>query len=265
MTPPALPAPSAVPLPGYPDLAGQVVVVTGGTGGLGAPLCRALAAQGARVAVGGRDPAAAAEIAAELTSTGAAAVAAPADAASEEQLAAMSEHVTATLGPPDAVACFAGGAVIGPAPTYLITPSQWASVIDANLTTTFLTVRALLPAMIAARRGAIVTVASAAGRIATGATAPYAVAKAGIVTLTQHLAREVAGHGVRVNCVSPSVVLTDRNRPDGAERDALIAQHPLGRLGNSQDVVAATLFLLSGASGWMTGITIDVAGGRVTV
>jgi 3-oxoacyl-[acyl-carrier protein] reductase len=119
--------------------------------------------------------------------------------------------------------------------------------------------------MIAARRGAIVTVASAAGRIATGATAPYAVAKAGIVTLTQHLAREVAGHGVRVNCVSPSVVLTDRNRPDGAERDALIAQHPLGRLGNSQDVVAATLFLLSGASGWMTGITIDVAGGRVTV
>lgn len=247
----------------YADLAGKVVLVTGGTGGIGAPLCRTLAAQGARVAVAGRDAAAATGLAAQLGPT---ALGIAADCTVAGQVEAMRERVVSELGPPDAVVCLAGGALIGAVPTHLITARQWDEVIDGNLTATFLTVRGFLPLMITRGRGVVVTAASAAARIPTATTsAPYAVAKAGVVALTRHVAHEVAPYGVRVNCVSPSVIVTEKNVPAGARREELTRQHPLGRLGASQDVVSAVLFLLSEASAWITGITLDVAGGRVTV
>jgi 3-oxoacyl-[acyl-carrier protein] reductase len=117
--------------------------------------------------------------------------------------------------------------------------------------------------MIARQRGAIVTVAAAAARMPTGGTAAYAAAKAGVVGLSRHVAGEVAAYGIRVNCVSPSVVLTETNQPPGPARAALTGQHPLGRLGEPADVTAAVLFLLSAGAGWITGVTLDVAGGRV--
>lgn len=247
----------------YADLAGKVVLVTGGTGGIGAPLCRALAAQGAQVAVASRHAAAAAGLAAQL---GAPALGIAADCTADGQVEAMRDRLVSELGPPDAVVCLAGGALIGAVPTHLITARQWDEVIDGNLTATFLTVRGFLPLMIARGHGVIVTAASAAARIPSATTsAPYAVAKAGVVALTRHVAGEVAPYGVRVNCVSPSVIETEKNAPVGALREELTRQHPLGRLGASQDVVSAVLFLLSEASSWITGVTLDVAGGRVTV
>lgn len=247
----------------YADLAGKVVLVTGGTGGIGAPLCRALAAQGAQVAVASRHAAAAAALAAQL---GATALGIAADCTVGDEVEAMRDRLVSELGPPDSVVCLAGGALIGAVPTHLLTPRQWDEVIVGNLTATFLTVRGFLPLMIARGRGVIVTAASAAARIpSTTASAPYAVAKAGVAALTRHVACEVAPYGVRVNCVSPSVIVTETNAPAGARREELTRQHPLGRLGASQDVVSAVLFLLSEASGWITGVTLDVAGGRVTV
>lgn len=248
------------PLPRYPDLAGQVVLVTGGAGGLGAPLCRALAAQGARVGVVGRRPAAVLRLAAEL---GPAALAITADCTVPGQLAAMRAELVSELGPPDAVVCLAGGAVIEPGPAHEITLDQWNAVVSANLTATFLTIKSLLPLMLERGRGAVVTLASAAARIPTArSTAPYAAAKAGVIALTRQVARETAPRGIRINCVSPSVIVTEGNAPVGECREQLTRLHPLGRLGTPEDVTSGVLFLLSAASGWMTGVTLDVAGGR---
>jgi 3-oxoacyl-[acyl-carrier protein] reductase len=119
--------------------------------------------------------------------------------------------------------------------------------------------------MIARGSGCIVNMASAGGRVAAGAPAAYGAAKAGVIMLTRHLAQEAGQYGIRVNCVSPSAVLTERTRksiPDEQERQ-MRAAFPLGRLGHPQDVAASTLFLLSSASSWITGVTLDVAGGRV--
>jgi 3-oxoacyl-[acyl-carrier protein] reductase len=245
----------------YPDLAGKVVLVTGGTGGIGAPLCRALAAQGARVAVAGRQRAAVLGLAREL---GQAALAITADCTVPEQVQDMRAELVSTLGPPDAVVCLAGGAVIEAGPAHLVTPRQWEAVLGNNLTGTFLTIRSMLPLMLERGRGTVVTVASAAARIPSAtSTAPYAAAKAGVIALTRQLALEVAPNGIRVNCVSPSVIVTRTNAPAGERLEYLTRQHPLGRLGTPQDVISAVLFLLSAASGWITGVTLDVAGGRV--
>ena len=100
-----------------------------------------------------------------------------------------------------------------------------------------------------------------------GAPTGYAVAKAGVVRLTQEVAREVAGHGVRVNCVSPSTILTERlqARIPADRRAQMTAMHPLGRLGTPEDVACAALFLASDCSSWITGVTLDVAGGQIMV
>jgi 3-oxoacyl-[acyl-carrier protein] reductase len=120
--------------------------------------------------------------------------------------------------------------------------------------------------MVERGHGSIITMASSAGRIPSQANAAYAVAKAGVVMLTRHLAHEVGPKGVRVNCIAPSSILTERTEkliPDETKQQ-IAALHPLGRMGTPDDVANTALFLASDASSWLTGITIDVAGGRVT-
>jgi 3-oxoacyl-[acyl-carrier protein] reductase len=144
---------------------------------------------------------------------------------------------------------------------------QWRSVIDSDLTATFLTVRSFLPGMIERGRGSIVTMASSAGRLPSQASAAYAAAKAGVVMFSRHVANEVGQHGVHVNCLAPSSVLTERVKrlmPEEAQRQ-VAAMHPLQRMGTPEDVALATLFLASESSAWITGVTLDVAGGRIIV
>ena len=107
--------------------------------------------------------------------------------------------------------------------------------------------------------------ASTAARVPTPAPAPYAAAKAGVVMLSRNLANEVAGHGVRVNSVSPAAILTERTRQhmSEAQQREVAALHPLGRLGTPEDVALATLFLASDSASWLTGITLDITGGRI--
>jgi 3-oxoacyl-[acyl-carrier protein] reductase len=141
---------------------------------------------------------------------------------------------------------------------------SWRRTLDANLTSAFLTLKTFLPSMCERGRGAVVTMASAAGRQLSGASAPYAAAKAGLLSLTRQAALEVAGRGVRVNAVAPSAIVTDRLAAQPLEiRQAIAQGFPLKRLGAVDDVTAATLFLLSDAASWITGATLDVAGGRV--
>lgn len=253
-------------MPRYPDLAGKVALVTGGSKGIGAATVRALAANGARVAVNGRDVAAIDALVRELSDAGAEALGAPADVCRSAQVEAMRERVEAELGPVDVLIPFAGG-FAAYTPVHETDEEDWRAVIDSNLNATFLCIKAFLPSMIERREGAIVTMASNAARhLDTTLTASYAAAKAGIVQLTRHVAREVGRHGIRVNCVAPGTAHTERvDRILPREvHDDLVAKTPLGRLGQPEDSAMAALFLAStAASGYLTGVTIDISGGRV--
>jgi 3-oxoacyl-[acyl-carrier protein] reductase len=252
-------------IPTYPDLAGKVAVVTGGSRGIGAATARLLAANKARVAINGRDEAAIEAVVAGIRSEGGEAIGVAADVTDLAAVEDMRERVERELGPAEVLVAFAGGGQIRPGPTARITEEEWRSVVDTNLTATFFAVKSFLPAMIARGGGSIVTMASTAARLPSGAPTPYAAAKAGVIMLSRHLASEVGEHGVRVNCVSPSSVLTERTGrliPEEQQQE-MASSHPLGRLGRPEDVGLATLFLASDASSWITGITLDVAGGRV--
>lgn len=255
----------ALPVPTYPDLAGKVAVVTGGSKGIGAATCRLLARQGVRVAVNGRDEAAIERLVREICAEGGQAIGVPADCTDFGAVEGMRETVERRLGPAGILVAYAGG--FGAyTPAHLITEEEWHSVIDGNLTATYLTVKSFLPGMIERGAGSIVTMASNAARfLDILTTASYAAAKAGIVMFSRHVAKEVGRHGVRVNCVAPATVLTERvHRLMTTERRREVAALvPLGRMGEPEDVALATLFLASDTSAWLTGVTLDVAGGRI--
>jgi len=252
------------PLAHYPDLIGKVAVVTGGSRGIGAATAAALAANGALVAVVGRDLGACEQTAASITADRGQAVAIAADCSNERELGRLAGDVAERLAQPDILVAFAGG---NGAPVALAeeTGSHFREVVDGNLTATFLTIQAFLPGMLARGSGTVITMASAAARQAARSSAAYAAAKAGVVALTRHLAGELGPQGIRLNCVSPSAVENERMREHmtAEQRDTLGAQFLLGRIGQPADVAAATLFLASDASSWITGATLDIAGGKV--
>ena len=248
----------------YPDLAGQVAVVTGGSRGIGAATASALAANRVAVAVVGRDEQALAEVTGSIERRGGRAIWLAADCTVPAEVDRLAAAVADQLGPADIVAAFAGGNGM-PVPTEQETAEHWREVVDHDLTSSFLTVRAFLPPMVERHRGAIVTMSSAAARQAAGSAAAYAAAKAGVIAFTRHVAGEFAGRGIRANCVAPSATENDRMRAwmTKEERGDLGRSFPLGRLGQPTDVAAATLFLASEASSWITGATLDIAGGKI--
>jgi 3-oxoacyl-[acyl-carrier protein] reductase len=252
--------------PTYPDLVDKVAVVTAGSRGIGAATCRQLARNGAKVTVNGRDEVAVDSVVEEIRGSGAVAIGVTADVTDFAAVEHMRRQVEEELGPVDVLATFAGGQGY-PTPTEQMSLEQWRSVIDSDLTSTFLTVRSFLPGMMERGRGSIVTMASSAGRLPSQASAAYAAAKAGVVMFSKHVANEVGQHGVRVNCLAPSSVLTERVQrlmPEETQRQ-VAAMHPLGRMGTPEDVALATLFLASDSSSWITGVTLDVAGGRIII
>ncbi len=250
----------------YPDLAGKVAVVTGGSRGIGAATADALAANGAAVAVVGRDEQALGEVVTGLHGRGVRALAVRADCTVDAEVERFAASVLGELGVPDIVAAFAGGDGM-PIPTVKEDGAHWRHVLDSELTSAFLTITAFLPAMSERGSGAIITMSSAAARQAARSSAAYAAAKAGVVAFTRHLAAEVGPDGVRVNCLAPSAVENDRMRAWTTEeqRRELARSFPLRRIGQPNDVAAAALFLASEASSWITGVTLDVAGGKIMV
>jgi 3-oxoacyl-[acyl-carrier protein] reductase len=254
-------------LPTYPDLANRVALVTGGSRGIGAATARVLAANGVRVAVNGRHQAAIDKTVAEIRAGGGHAAGVAADCTSFADIERMRHHIEQELGPVDVLAAFVAGGHAGPGPSVQLSEEAWRSTIDGTLSPTFLTVRSFLPGMIERGHGSIITMASSAARLALGAPAAYATAKAGVIMLSRHLANEVGRHGIRVNCLAPHTILTDdiRSRMPAQQQREWAAQVPLGRLGTPDDVALAALFLASDSSGWITGVTLDVAGGRVVL
>jgi 3-oxoacyl-[acyl-carrier protein] reductase len=253
-------------LPVYPDLAGKVVVVTGGSGGIGAVTCRLFAANGAKVAVNGRDQARIQAVVDAIRAAGGQAVGVGADCTDLAAVERLRQEVEQQLGPAEVLAAFVGGGRARPGPVAQVPVEDWQSTVDGTLTATFLTLKSFLPGMIQRGRGVIMTMASSAARLpGLGAPAPYVAAKAGVVMLTREVAGEVGRHGVRVNCLAPHTILTEQIQQRAPEewRQRMVAAVPLGRLGTPEDVALAAVFLASDSAAWITGVTLDVAGGYV--
>jgi 3-oxoacyl-[acyl-carrier protein] reductase len=252
----------------YPDLAGKVVLVTGSSRGIGAAIARLFAEQAARVAVHGRDLAALSAVRGEIEGAGGRTMQVTADVTRFAEVEAMRRQVEGELGAIDILVANAGGSFTRPGPLEEITEEGWRASVEGNLTATFLTIKSILPGMKERKRGNIITISStAARRPHPMSPVPYAAAKAGIQMLTQHLATQVGPHGIRVNCIAPETILTERNqeRIPEAQQQALVEQHPIRRLGTPDDVARSALFLASEQSAWMTGMILDLAGGAVMV
>ncbi|GAA1933406.1 SDR family NAD(P)-dependent oxidoreductase [Kitasatospora viridis] len=249
----------------HPSLQGRTVVITGGSRGIGARTARAFADQGAQVCVVGRDATALAAVADGITDAGGTALPATADVTDSAALAALHRTVADRFGPVDVLAAFAGG-VGFPVKSTELTEQLWRESLDANLTSAFLTIQAFLPDMVERGAGSIITMSSSAGRQPSLANLAYGAANAGLVMLTRHLATELGPQGIRVNCIAPSSILTEKARASmpPAVQEQVAAAHPLRRLGTMEDVAETALFLASDAAAYLTGLTIDVAGGRIT-
>ncbi len=201
----------STPTATYPDLAGKVAVVTGGSRGIGEAAALALGANGVAVAVVGRDQAALDRVVAVLQAQGGRAIGVRADCTREGELASLRGEVQEKLGAVDILAVFAGGNGM-PVATGAETSAHWREVIETDLTSTFLTVSTFLPGMLERHSGVIITMASAAARQAAKSSAAYAAAKAGVIAFSRHLAGEYGNEGIRINCLAPSAIENDRMR-----------------------------------------------------
>ena len=247
-------------------LDGKVALVTGSSRGIGAAIARLFALEGARVALHGRDEKALSSVRAQVEAAGGKAMCVVADVTRFSEIEAMRSKVEGALGPVDILVANAGGSFTPPGPLEGISEEGWHASVEGNLTATFLTLKSFLPGMKERKAGSIITISTAAARRADARSPmPYAAAKAGIMLLTQELAVQAGPYGLRVNCIAPETILTERNQrliPE-AQKQAMLDMHPIRRLGTPDDVARAALFLASDSAGWITGVVLDVAGGSV--
>jgi 3-oxoacyl-[acyl-carrier protein] reductase len=247
-------------------LSGQVALVTGSSRGIGAAIARLFAAHGAAVAVHGRDAAALKGVRDEIERTGGRVLGVTAELTRFQEIERIRAEIERQLGPVTVLVANAGGSATRPMPFEEIGESDWRASIDSNLTATFLTLKCFLPGMKARRSGTIITMSSAAARRPhPRSPVAYAAAKAGIQMLTQHVAAQAGPFGIRVNCLAPEAILTERNLvqiPTDVQQ-RLVDEHPLRRLGTPEDVARAALYLASDEASWITGVILDIAGGAV--
>ncbi|MEX1172384.1 MAG: SDR family NAD(P)-dependent oxidoreductase [Chloroflexota bacterium] len=239
-------------------LAEQVILVTGSSRGIGAEVAAKAAAEGATVAVHYHRGHDAAEATLErVRAAGSIGATFGADLADGAQAESLVEAVITRFGRLDGLVNNAGRTLVGP---FLeMTSAEWDEVIATDLTATFHTSRAAIPAMLAQGSGSIVNIASRLGQMGVPETAAYSAAKAGLIGLTRALAREFGGRGVRVNAVAPGVIITEMTA-DLVDTDAgraRLRDMPLGRFGEAHEVADAVIFLLSDESALFLGQTLN--------
>ena len=245
------------------ELIDRTALVTGATGGIGGAIARALHAQGAAVAISGRQQDKLEALAAEL---GSRVHVCPCDLADKAQVATLIDEAAAKLGRVDILVNNAG--LTKDNLFMVMKDEQWDEVIAVNLTSTFMLMRAAARAMMRAKTGygRIINISSVSGIIGNPGQGNYAASKAGMIGMSKSLAREVASRGITVNCIAPgfiSTAMTDalNEKQVAAIKDAIPAQ----KFGVPRDVAAAAVYLASLEAAYMTGQTLHVNGGLVMI
>jgi NAD(P)-dependent dehydrogenase (short-subunit alcohol dehydrogenase family) len=241
----------------------RVVVVTGAAGTIGRQVSHVLAAEGARLVLTDMAEGPLQTLAAELAGTAGAPWSRAANAADYGEFQHLVGEAIDAVGVPDVLVNVAGTFKFSDFVSS--SPEDWSEMISANLLTALVACRAVLPAMVEARSGAIVNFASTAGEYGSiRPAAAYAAAKAGVIGLTKSLAREVSPLGVRVNAISPGPVDTPALKAvTDAERATAAARTLLGRLGQPGDIARGVLYLASDESAFVTGTVLQVNGGSL--
>ncbi|MES1940541.1 3-oxoacyl-ACP reductase [Salinisphaera sp. T5B8] len=242
------------------NLDGRIALVTGASRGIGAAIADRLAADGAIVIGTATTDEGAQRIDARLADAATAGAGRRLDVTDEDDVAAVLKEVTQTFGAPTIVVNNA--AITRDTLLMRMKESDWQGVIDADLTGVFRVTKAALRGMMKARGGRIVNVASVVGLMGNAGQTNYSAAKAGLLGFTRSLAREVGSRQITVNAIAPGFIETDMTRDlDDKTRETMLAQIPLQRLGNVDDIAASVAFLVSDAAAYITGETLSVNGG----
>ena len=239
------------------SLEGMTALVTGASGGIGSSVARALAAQGARLALSGSNAEKLEAFAAEL---GGDHVTVVANLADKDSVEALVPEALAKLGKLDILVNNAG--ITRDNLAMRMKDEEWEAVIRINLEGAFRLMRAATKPMMKARFGRIINITSVVGATGNPGQINYAAAKAGLVGASKSLAQELASRNVTVNCVAPGFIRTAMTDvlPD-AQKDALNSRIPMGRMGEGEDIGAAVAYLASKEAGYVTGQTLHVNGG----
>ena len=239
------------------DLTGMTALVTGASGGIGSSVAKALAGQGARLALSGSNQAKLEAFAAEL---GGDHVCLVADLSDKDSVEALIPAAVAGLGKLDILVNNAG--ITRDNLAMRMKDDEWDAVIRINLEGAFRLMRAATKPMMKARFGRIINITSVVGATGNPGQINYAAAKAGLVGASKSLAQELASRNVTVNCVAPGFIRTAMTDvlPD-AQKEALNGRIPMGRMGEGEDIGAAVAFLASKEAGYVTGQTLHVNGG----
>jgi len=242
-------------------LESKVAIVTGGARGIGKAIALALAREGAQVIVNDVNLEGAEEVVEQISSMGRQAKAMKADISKREEVKRMIQETLAIFHKIDILVNNAGIIRRGSLEDH--TEEDWDKVIAVNLKGTFNCVKEVVPIMKKQRYGKIINISSVAGKVGDIASAPsYGASKGAINAFTKSLARELAPYGINVNAVAPHAIETEMSAEWSEEkRCQIISQIPLGRLGRSEEVAEAVVFLVSGGAAFITGEILDVNGG----
>jgi 3-oxoacyl-[acyl-carrier protein] reductase len=246
------------------SLAGQVVLVTGASRGIGAAIADVLGAAGANVIGTATSQAGADAISGRFDGNGTAGRGAVLDVRESESIDALIKDIAGNEGPVTVLVNNAG--ITRDNLMMRMKDDEWDDIIKTNMTSVFHLSKAVLRGMMKARRGRIITISSVVGFMGNAGQANYAAAKAGVTGFTKSLAREVGSRGITVNLVAPGFIETEMTEKLGDEqRGALKQQIPLQKLGTVDDVAAAVLYLATPAANYVTGETIHVNGGMYMI
>jgi len=241
-------------------LDGKLALVTGATRGIGRAIALELARHGARVVGTATTAQGAADIGQALAQAGANGQGRVLDVRDAAGCEALVEELQKSAGAVDVLVNNAG--ITRDNLALRMKDAEWDDVMETNLKAVFRLSRAVMRGMMKARWGRIINITSVVGAAGNAGQANYAAAKAGVTGLTKSLARELGSRGITVNCVAPGFIDTDMTRAlPQAQREALLGQIPLGRLGDAGDVAAAVAYLASPGAGYVTGCVLHVNGG----
>jgi 3-oxoacyl-[acyl-carrier protein] reductase len=241
-------------------LQGQVALVTGASRGIGQAVALDLGKNGATVIGTATSEGGAEKITAYLKEAGIKGAGFALDVNDKEQVASVLEAIQKQFGE---IAILVNNAGITRDNLLMrMKEDEWDAIMETNLKSVFRMSQAVLRAMMKARYGRIISIASVVGTMGNAGQTNYAAAKAGIIGFSKSLAREVGSRNITVNCVAPGFIDTDMTRAlSEDQRNGLLAHIPLGRLGQVEDIAAAVTFLASPQAGYVTGTTLHVNGG----